>query len=330
MERFRRWAEEGFAATNGEYVVLINTNQLLERRAALRHYPYLPLFYSLPQPLVVARKMDKFPRNPFAAISNPKWRKLYHTVGWKAEVADLWALTIWPYLGIRGGISNYSYRDPFVILAFSLPLWTALLAAVGINLDSLAMCPDNGEIAYLTEEQTDKLCIDMAKMFWHDPYTRAQPILEIVKKHRAHEDFANRKTAVRIDFHRKYYHTRTKSELVPIDDVLEEAEYVPEDNIDIDNVVANDWVNKFYGWLGNKKDIDICKLLYIGCTQKETSERLGYKNHSGVNKRIAKIRKALEAYVKWQRDIEAMPPPKPTEPSGIKYHVIKFAYQRNS
>ncbi|MCL2579215.1 MAG: hypothetical protein FWE32_04205 [Oscillospiraceae bacterium] len=324
--------------------MLINMNQLMERRAALRHYPYLPLFYALPQPLVVARKMDKFPRNPFVAISDPKWRKLYHTLGWQAEVADLWAITVWPYLGIRGGMSNYSIRDPFVLLMYSLPLWSALLAAIGINLDNLAGCPDNGEMAYLTEAQTDQLCESMAKMFWHDPYTKAQAILEIVKEHRAHEDFADRKSTVRIDFHRRYYHTRTKNKHLQLDDVLEEAEYVPDIDTDMDNVIATGWIRNFYRWLGNKRDIDICKLRYMGYTHEQIADHLGYKNPSGVTKRLKVIADILEVYVEWQRELEQdnnAPPPLKLlkrnayayQPKGkprakeLRYISIPFEYQ---
>ena len=304
MERFERKSKKGFTKPNREYIAVLANLDYQEKRRLLEEYRYLPLFYALPQPLVYARKQDNFPRNPFIAATTPKWQKLYRTIGWQAEVADIWSLTIWPYLGNRGGISNYSIRDPFVLLAYSLPLWAALLAAVGISLDSLAMFPGDAEAQYLTEEQTDKLCKDMAKMFWHDPYTKAKPLLEIVQEHRCHEDFANRKSTVRIDFHRKYYHTRTKFKTIDIADTWEDAEYIPDTDQDIDNVIGSDWIHKFYGWLGNKKDIDICKLLYMGRTQQEIADRLGYKNHSGVNKRIKLIREILEVFIEWQKELE--------------------------
>lgn len=325
---------------------MINLSYMLKRKA-LQGYEILPLFYVLPKPLIYVRKWDSFPRNPFTVITTPKWQKLCNTIGWRAEVADLWALTVWPSLGIRGGISNYSTNDPFIRLVYHTPLWAALLAALGVSLDSLAMMPDDAEIQYFSEKQTDFMCDGLAKLFWHDPTIKAKQILEIVQEHRAHDDFADRKSTVRIDFHRRYYHTRTKSTIISIDEAREETEYIPANDHDMYNVVANDWVEKFYGWLGNKKDIDICKLLYLGCTQEQIAERLGYKNHSGINKRIKLIREIFEVFVKWQQDLEEdanAPPPekllkkngplyqtkdKP-EPCGIRYDVIEFSYKRKN
>ena len=234
------------------------------------------------------------------------------------------------YLDIRGGISNYSYRDPFVILAYSLPLWASYLEVAGFSRDTLATFPDHAEARYMTEEQTDTLCKDMAKIFWHDPNIKAKQILEIVHEHRDHKDFSERKSNVRIDFHRKYYHTRTKSKLVKIDDVWKEATYVPDDDYDLENVVANNWVNKFYGWLGGEKDINICRLRCLGCTQQEIADRLGYKNHSGVNKRIKYIGDILEAYIEWQHDLEKEPPLSAPELSKIRYQEIEFSYARKN
>ena len=155
------------------------------------------------------------------------------------------------------------------------------------------------------------------------------------------------KATVRIDFHRKYYHTRTKGRLVSFESVPEDMEYVPDAEYDLGNVIASAWVQNFFRWLGNKKDIDICKLLYMGFTQQEIADRLGYKNHSGVNKRIKIIREILEVFIEWQRDLEqdssALPPAKlaakdaeqdepiakPDKPA-IKYDVIEFSYTRKN
>jgi hypothetical protein len=215
-----------------------------------------------------------------------------------------------------------------VIFACALPLWASYLAVAGISSGSLAIFPNDAEATYLTEEQTDALCKDMAKLFWHDPTIKAKEIFDIVHEHRDHRDFSERKSKVRIDFHRKYYHTRAKRKLVRLDDVIEEVMYVPDDDRDLQNVIANDWVEKFYDWLGRKKDIDICRLRCLDATQQQIADRLGYKNHSGVNKRLKYIGDILEQFVKWQQELEAEPPPSEPEPSNIKYDEIEFTYER--
>lgn len=297
------------------------------KRQALRPFMFLPLFYMIPREHLAVRKLDKFPRNPFVAVSSPKWRRLYRSVGWQLEVAEIWAYMMWPYMEIRGRPSHYTTDDPFVRMMYSLPLWAWLLSLVGVTTDALASFPDDEPVRYLTEMEAEYNCKQNANLFWNHPYLKAKQVNKIVQEHRAHDDFSKRRTAVHIDFLRKYYHTRTKYKSVSLQDVDGEHEYIPDNSQDIENVIGNDWVEKFYGWLGNRKDIEICKLLFLGMTQKEIAKRLGYSNNSGVSKRVAQIRDILSAFVEWQIDLEDAPPLAP-QPSNIQYDVIEFSYRR--
>jgi hypothetical protein len=304
------------------------TDPMLEhKRQALRQFYFLPLFYMIPREHLAPRKLDGFPRNPFVAVSSPKWRRLYSTAGWQLEVAEIWAYMMWPHLELRGRLSHYTIDDPFVRLMYSLPMWAMLLALTGATTDLFATFPDDEPIRYLTAAEAEHNCKLCAKLFWQHPYLKARQAWEIIQEHRAHDDFSKRRTAVYIDFLRKYYHTRTQYKSVALQDADGEHEYIPDNSQDINNVIGNDWVEKFYGWLGNWKDIEICKLLFLGLTQKEIAARLGYKSHSGVNKRIAKIRDILSVFVEWQIDLEDAPPPKPA-PSTVRYDVIEFEYKR--
>ena len=297
------------------------------KRQALRPFLFLPLFYMIPREHLILRKLDGFPRNPFVAVSSPKWRRLYYSKGWQLEIAEIWAYMMWPHLELRGRLSHYTTDDPFVRVLYSLSLWAWLLSLTGVTTDMLASFPDDASVRYLSELESEYNCKQYAKIFWEHPYLKARQAWEIVQKHRAHDDFAKRRTAVHIDFLRKYYHTRTQYKSIALQDAGGEHEYIPDNSQDIANVIGNDWVEKFYDWLGNWKDIEICKLLFFGLTQDEIARHLGYANNSGVSKRIARIRDIISAFVEWQIDLEDTPPPKPA-PSTIRYDVIEFTYTR--
>lgn len=215
------------------------------------------------------------------------------------------------------------------MLTYSLAMWDMLLAEIGMNCDMLLTIAANfnGEIPFNSIEDSERICCALVERFWQHPFIKAKESFAIVQEHRDHGDFAKRRTGVYFDFLRKYYHTRTRHPMVSLQTVDGEHELIPEENLDIDNVIGNDWIEKFYGWLGNKKDIEICKLLYIGATQKEIAKRLGYANHSGVNKRIAKIREILEAFVQWQIDLESESESSAAPVSTIKYDTIEFSYK---
>ena len=62
-----------------------------------------------------------------------------------------------------------------------------------------------------------------------------------------------------------------------------------------ETVVAQALVDQFKATL-SEKDMQILELRMSGDTLEEIAEKLGYKNHSGVLKRIRKIGQAYEAY----------------------------------
>lgn len=62
-----------------------------------------------------------------------------------------------------------------------------------------------------------------------------------------------------------------------------------------ETAVAQALVDQFKATL-SEKDMQILELRMNGDTLEEIAEKLGYKNHSGVLKRIRKIGQAYEAY----------------------------------
>ena len=114
--------------------------EILEhRKRTLKDFPYLPLFYLIPDEIAQKRKLESFPRDPYVAATTPEWIAAYHSKWFQVMVLDTWGWMMWQCLGIRGGVDNDSKNDPFVLMTFSLPMWAALLAEQGIHTNFLAL-----------------------------------------------------------------------------------------------------------------------------------------------------------------------------------------------
>ena len=269
------------------------------RRRAFKGFHYLPLYYLIPDEIARKRKIADFPRDPYIAVTNPKWREVYNSRHFQITLMDTWAWMMWQCLGIKGGIDNYSSNDPIVRMVCEISMWAWLLAERGITPDFLASFPPGEEMPFLTMEQSAHNCDQIAKYFWEHPALKMKEVREIVKQHRDHRDYSSMPSHVKMDFHRSYYHTRAKTKVEPIifNDDGEENVYAPYEPSEFAEVETRIWFDGFLKRL-NEKDREIVRLLEEGYTQEEISEMLGYSNHSGVCKRIKFIRKEFEKFRK--------------------------------
>ena len=128
-----------------------------------------------------------------------------------------------------------------------------------------------------------------------------QPILDAVREMPCHEDFEEWDTNVRKDFMRKWYRTRSKKvQTVSLEACTEDDDHGIHEIEDVssrfeESVVADDYCQRFKDRLSDK-DIRILGLRADGFTHKEIARIAGYKNHSGVIKRIQAITKAFIRY----------------------------------
>lgn len=129
-----------------------------------------------------------------------------------------------------------------------------------------------------------------------------QPILDVIKEMPCDEDFEPWDTNVRKDFLRKWYHTRSKKvQTVSLEALMEDEEdgsifYIPDATQNVEAyVIAKDFVERFLATL-SEKDRQIVELRQDGYSYVEIADKLGYKNHSGVIKRIEAIKKKFKEY----------------------------------
>jgi len=272
------------------------------RRRMFGSMHYLPIVYLIPDEIAEKRGLADFPRDPYIAATEDKWLDVYNSNYFQMNLMDTISWMMWQHLGIRGGIENYSIRNPISIMVYDLGMWVWLLAEVGIDLDTLSALPHGKEIPFLTMEESSEICNALANAFWNHPDLKMRKVHEIVSTHRSHDDYSSRPSHAKMDFHRHYYHTRAKTKVEPIisgydEDGEEEIVYAPYTPNEFAEVEFRIWFDGFLEQL-SEKDQQIIKLLEQGYTQEEIAEMLGYANHSGVTKRIMYIRKALTDFKK--------------------------------
>ena len=116
-------------------------------------------------------------------------------------------------------------------------------------------------------------------------------------------DFEKWDTNVRKDFLRKWYHTRSKKvQTIYLEGLMESGDedsplfQLPDPRQNVEEyVIANDLAERFLTSL-SEKDRQIVLLRQEGFTYGEIALHLGYKNHSGVIKRLEAIRKKYRQY----------------------------------
>ena len=129
-------------------------------------------------------------------------------------------------------------------------------------------------------------------------------VLQITDEYRCFEDFDTRYSLQKSEFKREWYHKRTKKPMISLESFREDyaeqndgAEWdVADPTVEIELYVTDQiQVEQFMKTL-NKKDIQILEMRMFGLTLEEIANKLGYKTHTGVLKRIRKIGRYYEKF----------------------------------
>lgn len=219
-------------------------------------------------------------------------------------IVDGFAHLVWPYLGVPGYMENYSGFDPVWIMAHGAAFWVQELTDEGIiptveylyryGQGETMACPSEWEVSFYLEQTVP---IAMGK-------NRLDDVVDTVREQRCPEDYDTRRSNAKKDFYRKWYHTRSKHAEFSLD-AWNEARWkqyetqgidIPDTTEDMEGAVITqvDAV-RFLAQL-SEKDKQILQLRLEGRTLEEIAQRLGYRNHSGVLKRIRKIGEVYQRY----------------------------------
>jgi RNA polymerase sigma factor (sigma-70 family) len=222
-----------------------------------------------------------------------------------AEMIDAIASLVFPHLGFRGWLEHYSADSPVWRLAYHSLHWAkGLEDETGWGLQPLFVLPDSTTIPYFSHDYIKDVMSRVVKRVIAEQ--NWQPVLDIVKKFPCEEDFEKWDTNVRIDFLRSWYHYRsTNVQTVSLETCLEDEEHsiydIEDESANIeDTIAAEDFYQRFKDRL-SQKDMEILQLRVEGYTYEEIGKMLGYKNHSGVIKRMQSITKAFIKYEEEQK-----------------------------
>ena len=137
-------------------------------------------------------------------------------------------------------------------------------------------------------------------------------ILNMGKSMPAQEDFSEKawKNYDEINFERKWNHSRTKTgAMLELDEEMERTSQdfraqmsfaAVNDGLDAvftEEEVCEQLLNAFIQSVEDSTDREILCLRADGLTQAEIAQRLGFKNHSAVTKRLDKLRKQFKAFL---------------------------------
>lgn len=248
-------------------------------------------------------ELNSIPRNPRKIFSNREACEFIESDLFLLLIIDATAYMVWPYMGYSEYMEIYSGYDPAWIFAHSPSYWVQELINEGIvpTINNLFQnC--NEEFGYVTEEELDVYLRYIVPRVMQKHNMNAA--IETAEVFRCFEDFDFRNSRPKTDFHRKWYHTRTKHPMISLEEFKENyAEShngqewdEPDASQDVEeNITSEILVEQFKATL-TEKNMAILQMRMEGNTLEETAEKLGYKNHSGVLKRIRKIGLAYEKF----------------------------------
>ena len=262
---------------------------------------YLPLVYFLPEDRIAKYPtLRALPRKVREVIYDDNTLAVVESDAFLKEVTDAAAALVFPHFGFGGWIEHYTGYCPVWKLSYALPVWSGLLEKeIGWGLQALMLIPSSESIpffdpAYIKDVTRRVVKRGIAEQNW-------QPVLDVVKEFPCAEDFEEWNTNVRKDFHRKWYHTRSKKvQTVSLEELMEDEENgvheIAANIMDVtEKVAADDFVSGFREKL-SAKDWNILVLRDAGFTYERIASGMGYKNHSGVIKRIRAIAKEFDEY----------------------------------
>ena len=263
---------------------------------------YLSAYYFFPKELLekCGRDIVEIPRVPMRAVYEKRFREVIESDLFLLLMIDGFSHLTWPYMGMRGKKEIYSGYDPAWQLSHSPSFWVQELLDRNIIPDPVTMVKtwQDDKVGYMSWEEVSHIMSEVvpAVMEKHNMYAA----IETVKEFRCFEDFDYRDSNQKRDFYRKWYHTRTRHPIVSIEDfkISESDEFVFYDIHDKtqdfeDDICDEVYIKQFKSRL-TQKDMDILTMRIEGAPYEEIADKMGYKNHSGVIKRVKRI---AEAYL---------------------------------
>lgn len=271
-----------------------------------RNSEYIPFYYFIPKNILqkCGTELNSIPRNPRKIFTNRIACEFIESDLFKLLIIDATAYMVWPYMGFSEYMEIYSGYDPAWIFAHAPGYWIKELMDEGIIPTANELYQNyNEDLGFVSEEEIDIYLRHIVPKVMKKHNMKA--VIDIAKEFRCFEDFDYRNSRQKIDHYRKWYHTRAKN--VTVESLEEIKERYAENNDGMDWDIADDRndmnrtvlepmaVSGFLASL-DEKDRQILTMRMEGITLEKIAEKLGFKTHSAVHKRIRKIGLAYEKF----------------------------------
>ena len=263
---------------------------------------HLPIMYFLPEEVFYScPTLRTLPRKVRDVIYSEEMMEIVNSDQFMNELKNAVSHIVFPHLGFHGWKEHYSGYFPGWTVSYMTGLWSQLLELeIGWSFNKLFEFSPYEEIPFF---ETDLINDVMANIVGIGcGYANIQEILDICREMPCDEDFEPGLSRARIDFIRKWYHTRSKvGVMASLESVMENGDRdyysrVPASSHNLEELAASENFCQRFKQRLSEKDLAILELREDGFTFEEIAERLEYKSHSGVVKRMQAIKKEFLKY----------------------------------
>ena len=246
-------------------------------------------------------------RNVQDLLYDPKTIAIVESSFFEHVVAAGFSMLSWPAMGQPEETpESYSFNDPAYLFSSTPSIWILMLERFDCIMDAerwantyymfdVNMGYTNLDMVMPVMEKLVPLIMDQFHM---------RETIQIARENPCHEDYSKALSTQKRDFLRKWNHSRAKTEVLSLEALQQDADAVqrslrwePADlepaieEIALDRVIAD----QFLGAL-NETDRKILAMRNLGYTFSEIAEKLGFKTHSAVQKRIQKLGREFEVF----------------------------------
>ena len=270
-----------------------------------RNAEYISAFYFIPKSILdkCGEEINSIPRNPRKLLQDRRAIEIIESDLFKLVIIDAYAFMVWPFMGLGAKREIYSGYEPSWKYAHAASIWIKGMEDEGVipkSQEILKSSNADENFGYISEEEISET------FTWLVPKIMAKhnmnEIIAVAAEYRCFEDFRNSRQ--KIDFYRKWYHTRAKISVESLDEIKEKyAENtdgmewdIPDDSINVESTVLESIVvNEFLDML-SETDRKILTMRMDDVTLEKIAKELGFKTHSAIHKRIRKIGLAYEKF----------------------------------
>lgn len=275
---------------------------------------WLNLFYALPEEILEKRKdYLQLPRCPYDVFRSEEYDDLISDERFLELIWDSYAWAIWQCFEVPK--KDGTYRSiPGIDLFYSgeFPLWRLAYYCVGLmrevfqhnglGFQELYDIPEGQQVSFLSYQEWSNLIRNAVDEIIREK--DLQPVIDEIWNNRTPEDYSEYYSKVKASFEAQWSHSRTKAgrNMQSLEQLMEKAVEgdgifsLPDGHDYTEEALSRLQYEHFLSSLSDK-DREVLSLKAEGYTDQEISEKLGYKTHSPIVKRLRKIRTQADLFI---------------------------------